>query len=285
MPTYGKSDKARRSGNTDTDYRGAFGRDRDRILYSSAFRRLAGKTQVVAASELGDYHNRMTHSLKVSQLGRRLAEFLTKKHPSAEAPHPELLEAACLAHDLGHPFGHAREQALQSAVDVLILERERVGKPDEKRDEEIKRKFGGFEGNAQTLRILIRLAARHPGASQGLDLTRAVLDATIKYPWLRDDGEDDPKKWNVYPDDLEYAKWIRSRNGLGREKAQSVEAKLMDWCDDVAYACHDLQDFYRAGIVPMDRIFVFDPKKPRSRRDPPPLEPTLLVAKALLERI
>jgi dGTPase len=255
------------------------------VLYSSAFRRLAGKTQVVAASELGDYHNRMTHSLKVGQLGRRLAERLNTRHPKAGAPHPELLEAACLAHDLGHPpFGHAGEQALQTAADELILERESTGEPEETRDGEIKRKFGGFEGNAQTLRILIRLAARHPVASQGLDLTRAVLDATIKYPWLRENGDNELSKWNVYPDDLEYVTWIRSRNGLGLDKHKCVEAKLMDWCDDVAYACHDLQDFYRAGIIPMDRIFVFDPKKPRSRKDPPPLEPTLLVAESLFER-
>ena len=124
MSVYTKSDEERKISSAGDDFRGPFGRDRDRILYSSAFRRLAGKTQVLAASELGDYHNRMTHSLKVAQLGRRLAEYLRfQSGPGSEAPNPEIVEAACLAHDLGHPpFGHAGEEALRDVADELILE-------------------------------------------------------------------------------------------------------------------------------------------------------------------
>jgi dGTPase len=260
MSPYNDHDKQRFSGDDSVDYRQPFGRDRDRILYSSAFRRLAGKTQVVAAGELGDFHTRMTHSLKVAQLGRRLAQFLQVpgEKSSELLPDPELLEAACLAHDLGHPpFGHAGEEALQRAADELIVSRERKRNFLWKSDETIKREFGGFEGNAQTLRILVRLAARHRVTSKGLDLTRAVLDGTIKYPWLRQSSGKGARKWNVYPDDEEYALWIRDGRGLGPTEEKSIEARLMDWCDDVAYACHDLQDFYRAGIIPLHQIFEF----------------------------
>ena len=259
MSVYTKSDEERKISSAGDDFRGPFGRDRDRILYSSAFRRLAGKTQVLAASELGDYHNRMTHSLKVAQLGRRLAEYLRfQSGPGSEAPNPEIVEAACLAHDLGHPpFGHAGEEALRDVADELILEEESQRLAKGVPEAAIKAEFGGFEGNAQTLRILVCLAARHPIRSRGLDLTRAVLDATMKYPWLRQESDKGARKWNVYPEDLQYAEWIRGENGLGPGSNQCVEATLMDWCDDVTYACHDLQDFYRAGIVPLHQIFDF----------------------------
>lgn len=264
------------------DYRGEFGRDRDRVLYCSSFRRLAGKTQVVAAGEHGDFHNRMTHTLKVAQLGRRMAQRLQLQAAEqgladlgAEypVPDPELVEAACLAHDLGHPpFGHAGEQALMKAVDAIKMEEAMAGGANEADARNSAIAYGGFEGNAQTLRILTRLSARHPRESRGLDLTRAVLDATIKYPWVR--LSDGPKagKWNVYPGDKQYAEWVRLEAGLGEHRRKSFEAQLMDWCDDVTYACHDVEDFYRAGIIPLDQLFAFPPVRPGAapRDDEPP---------------
>ncbi len=228
----------------------------------------------MAASEFGDFHNRMTHTLKVAQLGRRLAQYLghqaaggKKARPRAapRPPDPELFEATCLAHDLGHPpFGHAGEEALKDAVDELVVEDEakKLGRaPTETEALAAKTAYGGFEGNAQTLRILTRLCARQPAASRGLDLTRATLDATIKYPWLRQEHGKGARKWNVYPGDLTHAEWIRKDHPLGFGADKSFEADAMDWCDDVTYACHDVEDFYRAGIIPLHELFNFPPRK------------------------
>lgn len=250
------------------DYRGEFGRDRDRVLFSSAFRRLAGKTQVVSAGEPGDFHTRITHSIKVAQLGRRISQLLQQKadvarspdrNGSYPSPDPELVEAACLAHDLGHPpFGHAGETALKEAADEI--RRDELLRAKCKK-EEIDKKvtdYGGFEGNAQTFRILTKLSVRQPRGSQGLLLARATLDATIKYPWLRGTPGTRPDKWNVYPDDEEYANWVREPGPpLGAGARRCFEAQIMDWCDDVTYACHDVEDFYRAGLIPLDRLFHF----------------------------
>jgi dGTPase len=217
-------------------------RDRDRILYTSAFRRLAGITQVVAPAEGQVFHNRLTHTLEVAQIGRRLAERLIKRHSKnfireLGGLDPEVVEAAALAHDLGHPpFGHVAETTLRSLLDAQKI-----------RD--------GFEGNAQSFRILTRLAARYLDEEAegiaGLDLTRATLRAILKYPWLRGGGKDSDK-WGVYDSDLTYLEWAKAnyREDLNR----SVEAELMDWADDVAYAVHDVEDFYRAGLIPLDRL-------------------------------
>ena len=150
--------------NPPDDFRTPHQRDRDRILYSSAFRRLAEVTQVVAANSGYVFHNRLTHSLQVGQVGRRIAEKLNQTQPeSREFVSPDVVEAACLAHDLGHPpFGHTAEHTLN----------------------ELARNFGGFEGNAQSFRIVTRLASRSPNYS-GLDLTAATLAASLKYPWLK----------------------------------------------------------------------------------------------------
>lgn len=228
---------ARLHGAGGRDQREPFPRDRDRILYCSAFRRLAGVTQVVSASEGVMFHNRMLHSLKVAQIARRIAEKLLAECEELGAPleiSPDVVEAAGLAHDLGHPpFGHVGEAVLN----------ERLG--DNSHPE-------GFEGNPQSFRILVRLAVRFDGAA-GLDLTRATLAATMKYPWLYQRGHPKKsKKWAAYADDERDFRF--AREGLDEDE-RTLEAQIMDWSDDIAYSVHDLEDFYRAGLIRWAEIF------------------------------
>ena len=176
------------------DQRRAFERDRDRIMYSSAFHRLAGITQIVRAGELDIFHTRQQHTYKVAQIGRRLAERSIRAQEAEASLHgldAEVVEAACLAHDLGHPpFGHAAE----SELDRIVRDPSVIGGDagDAARD--------GYEGNAQTFRILTKLAVRYGKEQPGLDLTRATLAATLKYPWLRDlDNKKKKSKWSSKP--------------------------------------------------------------------------------------
>jgi dGTPase len=221
--------------------------DQDRILYSSALSSLAGKTQVVATSETGGYHNRLTHSLKVQQLGRRIAELLRPE--SVPGPDPDLVSAACLAHDIGHPpFGHAGEDALRKTY--ARLDRDEGHEPPD-----------AFQGNAQNLRILTFLAARKYRTRRGLHLTRAALDATIKYPWYAGDtipNVNTMKKFGIYRDDRDTAEWIFPD---GLPDTRPVEEQIMDWADGVTYACHDVEDFFRAGVIPLDRLLDFPPDR------------------------
>lgn len=214
-----------------------FEHDVDRILYSTQWRALAGKSQVVASGELGIYHTRLTHSMKVAQLGRRIAERMRRRYGG---PDPALVEAACMAHDIGHPpFGHAGENAMRITMDRL---RRSDGIPD------------SFEGNAQTLRVLTHLAAHKYPGHRGLHLTRACLDASMKYPWERAAPEDPVRhrKWGVYAVDRDAFDWVR----LGRDDdAVPVEEQIMDWADDVTYVCHDVEDFYRTGLIPLPALF------------------------------
>lgn len=171
-------------------------------------------------------HNRLSHSLKVAQVARATATRLRTGMPDID---PLVAEAAALAHDLGHPpFGHAAERELDKLA-------RKAGLDD------------GFEGNAQSFRIVTVLAARD-ARSPGLDLCRATLDAILKYPWVWEEGE---RKWGAYlseQSDFDFARHSLS----GRER--SPEAEIMDWADDVTYAVHDLEDFFKAGLIPLDRF-------------------------------
>ena len=225
------------SGDTRKDNREPGQRDRDRVLYTSAFQRLAEVTQVLAPDEGHVFHNRLTHSLKVAQVARRLAEMLRRDQTQAAEDlgiNPDVVEAAALAHDLGHPpFGHVAEEEL----DKLVI---RAGLED------------GFNGNAQSFRIVTTLALRSPDYS-GLDLTRATLNALLKYPWLRGKTDKEGSKWGAYQTELEQFNWARVLCPDG-DKRKSAEAELMDWADDVTYAVHDVADFFRAGLIPLDRL-------------------------------
>jgi dGTPase len=219
--------------------------DRDRILYSTAFARLAEVTQVVAAERGYVFHNRLTHSIKVGQLARRMAEKLLRQQPDEAAAlgglDADVAEAAGLAHDLGHPpFGHIAEETL----DCLVRSK---GVRD------------GFEGNAQSFRIVTKLAASDAvpasGAKtiEGLNLTRATLNGILKYPWLYNKNGKKKNKWGAYQSEQEIFAWVRDRQPF-RGFTKSLEAELMDWADDITFAIHDLVDFFCAGQIPLERL-------------------------------
>ena len=221
---YGPFDRERIWPEAHSSSRGDFQRDRGRIIHSSGFRRLAQKTQVLSPTAGVDFaRNRLTHSLEVAQVGREVGQSLGLD--------PDVVDAACLAHDLGHPpFGHNGELALAAwAKDI-----------------------GGFEGNAQTLRVLSRLEPKvvsDQGESRGLNLTRASLDAATKYPWFLNQvkpGANERAKFGVYREDEEVFAWLRE--GIPQAWV-SIEAQVMDFSDDVAYSVHDFEDAIVGGFL------------------------------------
>jgi dGTPase len=249
---------ARLSGKARTDkadVRSAAQRDKDRILYSSAWRRLGGVTQVITPFEDSALlHNRLTHSEKVAQVARSIAERLVGDDESHAlltrlgGIDVDVCEAAAMAHDLGHPpFGHIGETVLDR------LARTELDLPD------------GFEGNAQSLRI-VTIGKIRSSKHEGLDLTLATLAAIAKYPWKRTPTLEKSQHKTAIEEDTHYRRHWRKFNyynpqwhvleksrgftaGRIGHETQTLEASVMDAADDISYAVHDLEDFYLAGIL------------------------------------
>jgi dGTPase len=247
------------------DLRSEFARDVDRFYYNDYWLRLAEITQVYSAGTLLDrlsesqrQHNRMTHSQKVAQVGRRLTQYLLADDANATGIEAgggldlDVVEAACMAHDLGHPpFGHRGEQELDRLARLNGLS-------------------DGFEGNAQTFRILTVLSQHDPAAAPeaGMDLTAAILAASMKYPWARDRQPDSNggasarwRKFGYYDVDLAAFKAL-VRPLLPESRRKTLEAQVMDLADDITYAAHDVEDFYKAGLIPLDRLRHRDTSSP-----------------------
>lgn len=257
--------------------------DKDRVFYSREFRRLSGVTQVIPPQSGYLFHDRLTHSLKVAQVAETLARRLAHKHPLVgpeNAPiagwvDPDYCYVAGLAHDIGHPpFGHAGEHQLQTIFERLpdrwAEQAAATRKMSEHEVEETRQGLAAlstrsFEGNAQSTRIVASLSARRE-SPPGLNLTLRSLAAIAKYPWQK--GQHPAgvgkleKKWNFYPEEasilgeLEDEEFVRTErvDGVVNRVDRWIEAEIMDWADDITYAVHDAEDFFRAGMLPLHRV-------------------------------
>ncbi len=222
------------------EHRSAFQMDRDRIIHSGSFRHLQNKTQVFFSGEYDFYRTRLTHSIEVAQIGRSLCDYLNR---SSELLGPEffidsdLVEACCLAHDIGHPpFGHTGERALHRLMSS----------------------WGGFEGNAQTLRILVKF---HFHSNRGMNPTRALIGGILKYKTLYGEVQNQ-KNHFLYPDQASLLDFALMEQefpdslppGKERNSFRSIECQIMDWADDTAYSLHDITDGVEAGFINTDRL-------------------------------
>jgi len=226
------------------DYRSAFQIDRDRVIHAHAFRKLQSKTQVFLSREHDFYRTRLTHSMEVAQVGRSICQYLLSRgRPLRDDFHidSDLVEAACLAHDLGHPpIGHAGERTLQ----------------------ELMRPYGGFEGNAQTLRLLTETIYQNESGVRGLQPSRALLDGVLKYKKLRGEFAVPPNQHFLYDPQRVYRNFVFADAaippallaGEALNEFQSVECQIMDWADDTAYSLNDIVDGVRAGFLTIERI-------------------------------
>lgn len=224
-----------------TEYRTVFQINRDRIIHTSAFRRLQSKTQVFLSGEYDFYRTRLTHSIEVSQIGRSLCAALQKRSPLLGEDFfidPDLVEAACLAHDIGHPpFGHAGERTLHR----LMLP------------------WGGFEGNAQTLRLLTETI--FTGQQTGMNPCRALLDGVLKYKSLHAELTS-PDNHFLYDPQEKYLDFVLAGNafpaelppGPERDGFRSIECQIMDWADDTAYSLNDIADGINAGFITLEAV-------------------------------
>jgi dGTPase len=241
---YGAFDRETLGGPRRTDYRNAFQIDRDRIIHAQAFRKLQSKTQVFLSGEYDFYRTRLTHSMEVAQIGRSICQFLQHTgQPLAEDFHidGDLVEAVCLAHDLGHPpFGHSGERTLQ----------------------ELMGRWGGFEGNAQTLHLLIATMYQDRAGVRGMQPTRALLDGVLKYKTLHGEFAKPPANHFLYDtqgDVLDFvfggaARPKALRTGAKLNAFKSVECQIMDWADDAAYSLNDIVDGVKTGFLTIDRL-------------------------------
>lgn len=228
----------------DNDYRSPFQIDRDRIIHSSEFRRLQGKTQVFLPGEYDFYRTRLTHSIEVAQIGRSICNFLLYKETDLFSEEyyidPDLVESICLGHDLGHPpFGHAGERTINKLMSP----------------------YGGFEGNAQTLRLITEIFYRGDDNRRGMNPTRAFLDGILKYK-ATFKNFNNPENHFIYDDQKKYIEFVFGKKNFIREfksvnhlnNFRSIECQIMDWADDTAYAVNDLVDSISGGFITITKL-------------------------------
>ncbi|MFA6467761.1 MAG: dNTP triphosphohydrolase [Bacteroidota bacterium] len=240
---YNSFDTQCREDERKNDYRTPFEQDRDRIIHTASFRRLQAKTQVFLSGEYDFYRTRLTHSLEVAQIGRAICSYLQRKSSFFSDTFyidPHLVEAICLSHDLGHPpFGHAGERTLHAVM----------------------KQFGGFEGNAQTLRLLTETVYSDKVSRKGMNPTRSFLDGVLKYKTLFGELEN-PKNHFIYNEQKQFLDFVFDgtditkafKAGKARDNFRSIECQIMDWSDDVAYSLNDVADGIHSGFITQQKI-------------------------------